>query len=114
MKIVRVKKPDRTLGILIVGGMLFETLELPWLDNKKNVSCIPDGSYPYKIDHSNNKNRDVIEILEVPDRSQIQIHSASKLSHLAGCVGVRSIETEALIMKLAGDHGVLTIKTIDI
>jgi len=43
----RTYKDDRTLGDLYApDGVLFcHVLELPWRDNKRNISCVPEGTY---------------------------------------------------------------------
>lgn len=43
----RVYLKDRTLGSIYSpqGAIICKTLELPWLDNKRSVSCIPEGTY---------------------------------------------------------------------
>ena len=76
----------QTLGTLTVikdDGQLFvcKTLELPWKENKNNVSCIPKGTYLCKYTRSNRisaeKKKDVFtyEVLNVPNRAGIRIHS---------------------------------------
>ncbi len=45
--------PWGTYGKLYDGdGFLCDTLECPWLDNKVNVSCIPQGTYLLTKRHS--------------------------------------------------------------
>lgn len=114
--IIRHKYKTATLGILVVGDHQFEVTELKWDDNKVGVSCIPDGIYPYRRDKSVNKDRVVIEILNVPGRSQIQIHAIGKLE---GCVGLHAdgkgetaLEVEALVTKLMGDCGYINIASV--
>ena len=35
---------ESTIGRLFINGELFcDTLENPWKDNQRNISCIPDG-----------------------------------------------------------------------
>lgn len=43
----RVYLADRTLGSIYGpnAGLICKTLELPWLDNKRSISCIPEGKY---------------------------------------------------------------------
>jgi hypothetical protein len=43
----RVYLEDRTLGSLVDarGGLIAKTLELPWKDNQRKISCIPEGEY---------------------------------------------------------------------
>lgn len=49
------------------------SLELPWKDNKKEISCIPDGEYPVTVYQSPNKG-EVLLLHDVPGRSMIEIH----------------------------------------
>lgn len=113
VRLTRYKLEDKTLGLLVINSeQSFQTLELPWKDNKRNISCIPDGVYRYKIDFSNNKHRNVIELIDVPGRSQIQIHVGTKLSHLAGCIGVESKIKEDEVFELMGYGGVIIIESI--
>lgn len=81
-----------TLGSLIVYDGLekvFEckTCELPWKNNKKNVSCIPKGTY--KVSHRwSNKYKDHLLIEDVKGRTYILIHVANYEEQLLGCVAV--------------------------
>src|SRR6185312_16434521 len=41
----------RTTGALLVGQETFHSMELPWKENAKDISCIPGGTYsliPYE------------------------------------------------------------------
>ena len=89
----------QSLGILSFikdDGQLFvcKTLELPWKNNQSNVSCIPAGSYSCKYTRSNRmsteKRHDVFtyEVLSVPERGGIRIHSANFFSQLLGCIAL--------------------------
>lgn len=61
------------------------TLELPWMENKPNISCIPKGEYP--LAHRNSpKYGDHIHVMNVPGRSYILIHPANFVSQLRGCI----------------------------
>lgn len=51
----------------------FKTLELPWLDNQRNISCIPEGEYKVVVRYSQKYKRH-LHILDVNDRSFILIH----------------------------------------
>lgn len=63
-----------------------KTLELPWLDNKKNVSCIPKGTYEVKWTYSGTFKRYTYEIMNVPGRTGIRFHSANHYTDLKGCI----------------------------
>lgn len=89
----------QTLGILTVvkdDGQLFicKTLELPWKNNKNSVSCIPKGKYTCHYNKSSHfsekRHHDVFtyEILNVPGRAGVRIHSANFVSDLLGCIAL--------------------------
>lgn len=94
LSIFRDKKSDKqTQGVLIVLGehreKLFEcfTLELPWRNNERQISCIPAGKY--QIEHRRSQRfGHHIHILGVPNRSLILIHQANYVRQLQGCIAV--------------------------
>jgi hypothetical protein len=51
----------------------FKTLELPWKNNQRNISCIPEGAYK-AIKHVSPTFGDSIWIKNVPNRSEILVH----------------------------------------
>lgn len=82
----------QTNGVLYVvkdNKILFEcfTLELPWKDNQRRVSCIPEGEYK-AIKHRSPKFGDSVWIQNVPNRSEILIHPANYVRQLLGCIAV--------------------------
>ncbi len=77
---------DGTFGVLIKGGMpLCVTLEDKWVNNKRNVSCVPEGEYLVEK-YSGTKYKDVWMIMNVPDRSAILIHAGNTHENTEGCV----------------------------
>ncbi len=85
----RFERNGITYGQLICGWALghkpIYTLELPWLDNQTNVSCIPQGIYnvsPY----SSAKYPNVFEICSVPNRTAILIHIGNYTKDTRGCI----------------------------
>ena len=76
---------DCTLGRLSVGDFRCFTLELPWRDNKRNVSCIPEGFFLVTKHHSPSHG-DVLKIHDVPDRSHILIHAGNFTRNTQGCI----------------------------
>lgn len=74
-----------TLGVLTLNNFKCFTLELPDKDNQKNISCIPAGEYKYKHRISN-KNGEALELIGVPNRTYIQIHSGNYTSQIEGCI----------------------------
>lgn len=82
----------QTRGHLVVlrGGLVqfaCLTLELPWRDNKRRVSCIPAGTYR-AVRHISPKFGQSLHILDVPGRSEILIHPANYVHQLLGCIAV--------------------------
>ena len=77
-----------TMGILINeadGLPICVTLENPWLDNKKNISCIPFGIYlcsPF----SGEKFQNVYSLHSVPNRTDILIHIGNTEKDTSGCI----------------------------
>lgn len=63
-----------TLGFWLAPGFSARTIELPWRDNRANVSCIPPGEYRAICRYSR-KFRHHYLIQDVPDRGWILTHS---------------------------------------
>ncbi len=80
---------DCTIGRLWSGKFSCFTLELPWLDNKSNISCIPEGRYRAKK-HKSAKLGEVIHILDVDERTWIYIHTGNFTRQIEGCILVGS------------------------
>jgi hypothetical protein len=75
-----------TLGVLSNSeGVICYTLENPWLDNRRNVSCIPEGEYECKP-YSSAKYHNVWELQNVQDRSKILIHAGNFEEDTRGCI----------------------------
>ncbi len=85
IKIKRAYFDDCTIGRGSYKDFNFCTLELPWLDNQQNISCIPEGKYKAKKRISPGKGYEVIEFIDVPDRTYIQCHFGNFTSQLLGC-----------------------------
>ena len=90
---------DCTLGRLRVGDFTCFTLELPWKDNSRKVSCIPEGTYLCQAGVSPS-NGNVIKVYDVPNRSHIQIHAGNFTSDIEGCTlvgdGIKKINKDAI------------------
>lgn len=81
-------KSHCTLGELVLpSGAGLKTLELPWLDNKSNVSCIPEGVHLVKwLERSaSGKYKRVWHIQDVPNRTAILMHNGNLIRHTQGC-----------------------------
>lgn len=110
----RIRQSDKTVGVIInTKGDSFETIELPWLDNKPCVSCIPDGTYEYVREYSPNKGRIVVELKGVQGRSEIQIHAGTKTDHVKGCIGIGTAAQEKEFMLSMPVKGKIQIKTLN-
>lgn len=63
------------------------TLELPWKNNTRKVSCIPKGVYKV-LKRLSPKYGDHFHIQDVPNRDLILIHPANYVTDLLGCIAV--------------------------
>jgi hypothetical protein len=83
----RTRHPDGTNGTLrYEDHYVCHTIELPWLHNRRNVSCIPDGRYRLLSRYSA-KHRLHLHVAEVPGRSNILLHPANDAQReLQGCI----------------------------
>lgn len=83
----------QTLGILTLYDdhdfPFYEvrSLELPWKNNERRISCIPEGEYEI-VKRFSEKYGNHFHILDVPDRSYILIHNANFVRQLRGCIAV--------------------------
>jgi hypothetical protein len=85
-----------TLGQMTLDdGTLIYSLELPWKDNQKDVSCVPLGTY--KLIPYTSPKHDSTWYLENEElgvggagaqRSFCEIHSANWVSQLEGCIAL--------------------------
>jgi len=81
---------DCTIGTLSAGrDVLCHTLENPWKNNKKNLSCIPEGFYSC-VPYSSEKYPDVWEVINVKGRTNILIHIGNYADDTEGCILVGS------------------------
>ena len=117
MKVVlqRTYYTDGTHGTIFVNGSaICHTIELPWLNNQRRVSCIPEGSYRLRKRY-NTKFKWHLVLETVKGRSGILIHPANDAKkELLGCIapvlyhtgigkGVYSRRSlDLLLMKLNG------------
>ena len=63
-------------------------LELPWRDNKTDMSCIPPGAYTAIRHYSKTLKQWVWWLQDVPGRTFIYLHIANKPSELLGCLAM--------------------------
>ncbi len=80
---------ESTIGELTIEGddqFKLYTLELPWLDNKSDVSCIPMGLYEVAMLPSYRFNHYMPTLLHVPKRSGVLIHVGNYPRDTQGCI----------------------------
>ncbi len=79
-----------TIGELFVNGERFcDTLELPWKNNQRSISCIPEGEYPVRIRlPRESATRDYMHLLvkEVTGRDYILFHIGNTARDTRGCI----------------------------
>lgn len=99
MKFILARQPGSskfTWGTILNGDVpICTTLELPWLDNQRGISCIPEGTYNCipLIDHLTDSGHlfgRCIRVLDVPNRDGILIHPGNHISDTHGCILVGS------------------------
>ncbi|MDO6803006.1 DUF5675 family protein [Wenyingzhuangia sp. 1_MG-2023] len=78
---------EGTNGALFINNSFFGfCIELPWLNNRRNVSCIPEGTYFLKARYSQKFGHHLI-LEKVKNRTLILIHPANDaLKELRGCI----------------------------
>ena len=76
-----------TRGALRLNKILVGvTLELPWRQNERNISCIPAGQYEISNYKSNKFKCVCLALHDVFGRSYIAIHPGERLTHTKGCI----------------------------
>lgn len=91
LELIRIYSPEGTNGEL--GLKICKTIELPWLQNQRSVSCIPEGRYELKKRFTKKHNLHLL-VLDVPGRDGILIHPANNaLNELRGCIAPVTIHT---------------------
>ena len=81
---------ESTIGELFLNGeRICDTLENPWVDNQRNISCIPEGVYPVRLRlPRESATRDYLHLLvqEVPNRDWILFHRGNTAKDTSGCM----------------------------
>ncbi len=81
---------EATTGELFLNSEKFcDTLELPWKDNKRSISCIPTGSYEARLRlprESATRNYIHLIVEDVPNRSYILFHRGNTAKDTRGCI----------------------------
>lgn len=87
---------NSTIGKMVMpSGKIFDTIELPWKENKNKISCIPEGTYTLKKRVSGIVNRTTKgkhaegwEVTKVDGRTFIMIHIGNTVDNFEGCIGI--------------------------
>ncbi|GGC43178.1 hypothetical protein GCM10011386_39320 [Parapedobacter defluvii] len=87
LRLIRTYHPEGTNGVLWHGEkQICQTIELPWRNNRRMISCIPEGRYRL-IRREHFKHGDQLAVTGVPGREAILIHPANfALAELQGCI----------------------------
>lgn len=85
--LVRTYFKEGTNGALFANEIfLCFTIELPWIKNQRNISCIPEGNYELTI-RTSLKFGVHLYVKNVPNRSLILIHGGNDAKKdLEGCI----------------------------
>jgi hypothetical protein len=79
-----------TIGNLYLDGeWLCDTLENPYIDNQRSISCIPAGKYKVRLRTARESaTRDYLHLLveDVKDRSYILFHRGNAAKDTRGCI----------------------------
>jgi len=93
VQLIRTEKVDEgTFGFILFAGQFLYTGELPWHDNKPNISCIPTGIHPVRLSLSP-RYGNVYQIY-VEGRTHVLLHQGNYCgdrelgfkSHVRGCI----------------------------
>jgi len=81
---------ESTIGELFLNGERFcDTLELPYRDNQRSISCIPVGEYKVRFRYPRESaTRNYLHLLveDVKDRSYILFHRGNTAKDTRGCI----------------------------
>ena len=79
-----------TLGKLFINGESFcDTLELPYINNERSISCIPAGRYKVRLRTARESaTREYLHLLvkDVPNRDWILFHRGNSAKDTSGCI----------------------------
>lgn len=77
--------PMGTFGRFIMPRFECYTLEEIWANNARGQSCIPVGTYQLRRG-SFPKHKDTFEVMDVPGRTAILIHTGNTVEDIEGCI----------------------------
>ena len=79
--------PTATMGRLKLADHVWYTIEKPWANNQREISCIPEGLFLCKP-YISRKFGNVYEVIGVPERDYILFHAGNVPSDIKGCIAV--------------------------
>ena len=87
LELLRTYFPKGTNGVISLNGKpVCNSIELPWLQNQHQISCVPEGEYELEKRYSP-KFQWHLQLLNVPNRDLILIHPANDAQkELKGCI----------------------------
>ena len=90
IEITRDYRPDCTLGSgTVFNGSIpifhFKTMELPWLENQRRISCIPEGTYK-TLRHTSPRFGQTFWLQDVTGRAEILTHKGNYTRDTLGCI----------------------------
>jgi len=81
---------ESTVGELFLNGeRMCDTLENPYINNERNISCIPEGEYKVRLRLARESaSRDYLHLLvqDVPNRDWILFHRGNSAKDTSGCI----------------------------
>jgi hypothetical protein len=81
---------ESTIGELFLNGeRICDTLENPYINNERNISCIPEGEYKVRLRLARESaTRDYLHLLvqDVPNRDWILFHRGNSAKDTSGCI----------------------------
>lgn len=93
MRLIRVARNSiATYGVLVYSTTPFAvSLERPWMNNQRGISCIPGGTLASPIVYQcqrvqSPKFGETFEVLNVRDRSEILFHKGNVDDDTHGCI----------------------------
>ena len=98
LELIRTYYPNGTNGVLSTlydqqQGFICYTIELPWLNNKHRISCIPEGKYELTKRYSQHFGWHLL-INDVAQRNYILMHAFNDaVKESKGCIAPVSILT---------------------
>ena len=81
---------ESTVGELFLNGeRMCDTLENPYINNERSISCIPEGEYKVRLRTARESaTRDYLPLLvqDVPNRDYILFHRGNSAKDTSGCI----------------------------